>query len=693
MSTSVTFNGTAYSIPASGETGWSSLSAFLIDVANNAQTLSAQRGAIRIATSSPVTVSSTDYTVLSNLSIAGAVAVTLPVGVDKTIYVIGDTKGDAGTNNITITPNSGTINGSATLVISSNYGAAMLQYSASAAEWKVIATAVGSTITLSGLTASRAVVTNASKTLASSAVTSTELGYLSGVTTPTGSGALVLATSPTLVTPTLGVASATSVNKITLTAPATGATLTLIDGKTLTVSNTLTFTGTDASSVAFGTGGTVTYTANNLSVFAATTSAQLAGVISDETGSGALVFANTPTLVTPVLGVATATTINKLTITAPASGSTLTIADGKVLTASNTLTFTGTDSSSVAFGAGGTVAYTGNKLSVFAATTSAELAGVISDETGSGALMFATSPTITTALLMGAAAETRYYNAGGTFYVGFKGGNAAANKIWTLPLVDGTGNQALSTDGSGTLIWQTVATAATATPTAQGLVTSYFPTVQSSAVAKSANYTITTTDGYRNIFVTTGASTITLTLPAASANTGRTIVVTKVDTGAGKVTIARAGSDTIDGMTSSDIGTGADNQYASITIVSDGTGWYIESITNELLLNNASVSASSGNYVQVATVTLSSGRWKLHGQAWGSLAGGTAFDMAFSTTTASAAGATDGVTRTVNDIASGIGGASLEFTTAPTSSTAWYLNVNVDSTGTIKGSIVATRLR
>ncbi len=42
----------------------------------------------------------------------------------------------------------------------------------------------------------------------------------------------------------------------------------------------------------------------------------------------------------------------------------------------------------------GTVALVENKLSVFAATTSAELAGVISDETGSGALVFGTSPVI-----------------------------------------------------------------------------------------------------------------------------------------------------------------------------------------------------------------------------------------------------------------------------------------------------------
>lgn len=44
----------------------------------------------------------------------------------------------------------------------------------------------------------------------------------------------------------------------------------------------------------------------------------------------------------------------------------------------------------------GTIALTSDKLSTFAATTSAELASVISDETGSGALVFGTSPTFTT---------------------------------------------------------------------------------------------------------------------------------------------------------------------------------------------------------------------------------------------------------------------------------------------------------
>lgn len=55
-------------------------------------------------------------------------------------------------------------------------------------------------------------------------------------------------------------------------------------------------------------------TSNPLSQFASTTSAQLAGVISDETGNGALVFANSPSLVTPSLGAATASSINGVTL-------------------------------------------------------------------------------------------------------------------------------------------------------------------------------------------------------------------------------------------------------------------------------------------------------------------------------------------------------------------------------------------
>lgn len=67
----------------------------------------------------------------------------------------------------------------------------------------------------------------------------------------TGTGKEVFDTSPTLVTPTLGVASATSINKVAFTAPATGSTLTVDDGKTLRASNSLTLAGTDGTTMTF----------------------------------------------------------------------------------------------------------------------------------------------------------------------------------------------------------------------------------------------------------------------------------------------------------------------------------------------------------------------------------------------------------------------------------------------------------
>lgn len=80
-------------------------------------------------------------------------------------------------------------------------------------------------------------------------------------------------------------------------------------------SNNVTSPGT-INGTTIPTSKTLVVTTDKLSVHASTSSSELAGVISDETGTGALVFANTPTLVTPVLGVATATSINSAVITA-----------------------------------------------------------------------------------------------------------------------------------------------------------------------------------------------------------------------------------------------------------------------------------------------------------------------------------------------------------------------------------------
>ena len=48
-----------------------------------------------------------------------------------------------------------------------------------------------------------------------------------------------------LIHPTLGVATATSINKVAITAPASSATLTIADGKTLTASDNATVSGTN----------------------------------------------------------------------------------------------------------------------------------------------------------------------------------------------------------------------------------------------------------------------------------------------------------------------------------------------------------------------------------------------------------------------------------------------------------------
>ncbi len=229
---------------------------------------------------------------------------------------------------------------------------------------------------VTSLTASEIVITDASKNLVSAAVATypslTELTYLKGVTsaiqtqinnkqpldadlttiaglTATSDNFLQAKSSawasrtPTQVTADLIAFvgdSGSGGNKGLVPAPTTGDATKFLKGD--------------------GTWGTVSgggdaLTSNPLSQFAATTSSQLAGVISDETGSGALVFATSPTFTTPVLGVATATSINKVAITAPATSATLTIADGKTLTTSNTITLTATDGSTLAIGAGGTL--------------------------------------------------------------------------------------------------------------------------------------------------------------------------------------------------------------------------------------------------------------------------------------------------------------------------------------------------
>lgn len=138
MATSVVFNGVTYSIPAAGEVGWASLSNFLIAVANNSGTTGKQIQTIRTALTTPVAVATTDYGIVTNLTTPGAVSVVLPSGVNGQLFAIYDGKGDAETNNVTITGTAQNIRGAASLVISANYGAVLLQFSTTENQWEVL---------------------------------------------------------------------------------------------------------------------------------------------------------------------------------------------------------------------------------------------------------------------------------------------------------------------------------------------------------------------------------------------------------------------------------------------------------------------------------------------------------------------------------------------------------------------------
>ncbi|MFD2551060.1 beta strand repeat-containing protein [Bizionia sediminis] len=141
--------------------------------------------------------------------------------------------------------------------------------------------------------ATTAFVTNAQATNANLTGPITSSGNATSVASQTGTGSkFVMDTAPTLVTPVLGVATATSVNGTAIPS-----------SKTLVV------------------------TTDKISALSATTSTELAGVISDETGTGSLVlsasptFTGTPTAPTAIAGTSTTQLATTAFVSAAASSS------------------------------------------------------------------------------------------------------------------------------------------------------------------------------------------------------------------------------------------------------------------------------------------------------------------------------------------------------------------------------------
>lgn len=333
----------------------------------------------------------------------------------------------------------------------------------------------------------------------------TSTGNTTAVASQTGTGSkFVMDTAPTLVTPVLGVATATSVN-----------------GTSIPTSKTL------------------VVTTDKLSVLSATTSAELAGVISDETGTGTVVLSvspaltgtplaptatagtnttqiattafvaaanstnanltgpitssgnttavasqtgtgskfvmdTSPTLVTPDLGVATATSINKVAITAPSSGATLTLANGSTLATagafSQTLTATGT--TNVTLPTTGTLAtLAGTEILTNKTLTAPIMTAPVLGTPVSGTLTNATGLPLTSGVVGilpiangGTGSSTQNFvdltttqSVGGlkTFTSDLKTNGTLTADAVTYPKAHGTSGQVLSTTGSGTLVWIT----------------------------------------------------------------------------------------------------------------------------------------------------------------------------------------------------------------------------------------------
>lgn len=309
-----------------------------------------------------------------------------------------------------------------------------------------------------------------------------------------GTGSVAMTNSPTFVTPVLGVASATSINKVAFTAPSSGATLTIADGKTLTVSNILTFTGTDSSSVAFGTGGTVLYTSSTVPLTVGTTTIASgtntrilydnSGVLGEYTltGSGTVVAMQTsPALITPALGVATATTL----------------AIGGATIGSNGL------------------AITGHVLVEGVTSTGA---------TGTGKFVFDGTPTLVTPILGVATATSlngNTFTTGTYTLTGVAGKTLTFNKSLTL---DGTDSTTMTFPSTSASVARTdAAQTFTGTQTFSQIVTT------NNAIAASSNAATVPITSRISTVTNSSAATLTITITTTSAVDGMLVMVRILD--------------------------------------------------------------------------------------------------------------------------------------------------------------------
>ena len=291
---------------------------------------------------------------------------------------------------------------------------------------------------------------------------------MGALTDETGTGSAVFATSPTLVTPILGTP--------------TSATLTNATGLPIS-------TGVSG----LGTG---------VATFLATpSSANLLSALTDETGTGVVVFSTSPTLVTPILGTPTSATLTNATglpLTTGVTGQ-LPVANGGTGTATPSIvagthvTVTGTwpNQTIAASGSGGGVAYTAVKTANY---TAANNDGVLTNTTGGAfTVTLPTSPSVGNIVLVidslsqwgtnnltvdpTALIKIAGNTAGDTLVCDITGATVTlvytgATYGWNVAAqVGGNGGTAVTLTGTQTLTNKTLTTPTLTTPTITGVTT------------------------------------------------------------------------------------------------------------------------------------------------------------------------------------------------------------------------------
>jgi len=274
------------------------------------------------------------------------------------------------------------------------------------------------------------------------------------------------------------------------------------------------------------------------------------------TGTGDVVKATSPTLVTPNIGAATGTSLSITGDLAVNGGNITTTATGTVSlydinattinvgTAAATTVNLGTNANgSVVNLCNGHISFsrTGSGMLYYSNLTDGSANGmnIKCNASGSPIKIGDVGATLnSTILTVNDSAGTITFDTGTGSY--------------TFPTTNGSNGQVLTTNGSGTLTWSTVSGGSGITRSVNNI-----STTTSAGSTASTDYVYNVTSG-----------TFTLTMPTAASNTNR---YTIKQSGTGVLTIDTTSSQTIDGSTTYTMS----KQYQAIDLISDGTNWII----------------------------------------------------------------------------------------------------------------------